>query len=160
MQGCLSCQTPNDSERYIFEDDDNKIEVEAIVHFKLLLKTDCYLNLKETFVVLSFRRNLISISVLDKSRYSCLQGNGKFSRFQGFNLISTRFLINNDNLYLLDTIASYNDTFNSISRSTKQKLSENFTFLWHKCLGHISKQRIEKLASDGILHSLDSGSVW
>ena len=27
--------------------------------------------------------------------------------------------------------------------------------LWHKCLGHISKQRIERLMSDEILLSLD-----
>ena len=27
--------------------------------------------------------------------------------------------------------------------------------LWHKCLGHISKQRIQRLMSEGIFSSLD-----
>ena len=54
MQGCLSCQTPSNGERYIFVGDGNKVEVEAIDHFILLLQTGCYLDLKKTFVVLSF----------------------------------------------------------------------------------------------------------
>ena len=41
------------------------MEVEAIGHFILLLNTGIYLDLKETFIVLSFRRNLVSIYVLD-----------------------------------------------------------------------------------------------
>ena len=99
----------------------------------------------------SFRQNLISISVLDKSCYSCLQENEKFSFFQYSNLIGTSSLINNDNLYLLYTITSHNE----ILHSTKRKSSEDSPMLWHKCLGHISKQRIERLVSDGILPSLD-----
>ena len=51
----LSCRTPSDGERYIFVDDGNKVEVEAICHFRLLLKTGCNLDLEETYVVLSFR---------------------------------------------------------------------------------------------------------
>ena len=76
MQGCLSCRTPSDGERHIFVGDGSKVEVEAIGHFRLLLRTGCYLDLKEIFVVLSFRRNLISVSVMDISGYSCLQENG------------------------------------------------------------------------------------
>ena len=41
------------------------MEVEAIGNFILLLNTGIYLDLKETFIVLSFRRNLVSIYVLD-----------------------------------------------------------------------------------------------
>ena len=56
---------------------------------------------------------------------------------------------------MLDTIV-HNETLHSISRGTKQKSSEDFAILWHKHLDHISKQRIEKLVSDGNLPSLDS----
>ncbi|KAA0062162.1 Retrovirus-related Pol polyprotein from transposon TNT 1-94 [Cucumis melo var. makuwa] len=38
---------------------------------------------------------------------------------------------------------------------TKRKLNENSTMLWHKCLDHISKQRIQRLVSDEILDSFD-----
>ena len=58
MQGCLSCRKPNDDERYIFVGDGKKVEVEAIGTFRLLLKSGTYLDLNETYVVPSFRRNL------------------------------------------------------------------------------------------------------
>ena len=75
---------PKDGERYFYVDDSKKVEVEAIGKFRLLLKTGFYLDLNETFIVLSFRRNLISISALDKSSYYCSLGNGKFSLFQNW----------------------------------------------------------------------------
>ena len=81
MQGCLSCRKPNDGERYIFVGDGKKVEVEVIRTFRLLLKSGTYLDLNETFVVPSFRRNLISIFVLDKFGYTCSFGNNKFSFF-------------------------------------------------------------------------------
>ena len=43
-----------------------KVEVKAIRHFRLSLGTRFYLNLKDTFVVLSFRQNLVLVSLLDK----------------------------------------------------------------------------------------------
>ena len=44
MQGCLSCQKPNDGERYIFVGDGKMVEVEAIGIFRLLLKSGIYLD--------------------------------------------------------------------------------------------------------------------
>jgi len=44
----------------------------------LLLNT-YYLDLVKTYVASSVRRNLISISILDKSRYSCPFGNSKLN---------------------------------------------------------------------------------
>ena len=58
--------------------DGKTTKVEAIWTFRLLLKTGVYLDLKETYVVPSFRQNLISISVLDKFGYYCSFGNSKF----------------------------------------------------------------------------------
>nr|CAN66083.1 hypothetical protein VITISV_028833 [Vitis vinifera] len=61
-----------------------------------------------------------------------------------------------DNLYLLETVPSYNETLHVESRGTKRKLNkDNSASLWHKRLGHISKSRVEQLVSDGILDSLD-----
>ena len=57
---------------------------------------------------------------------------------------------------MLDTVASYHETLQLSTRDVKRKLSnENSLSLWHKRLGHISKRRIERLMSDGILDSLD-----
>ena len=98
------------------------------------------MSLEETYVVPSFRRNLVSVSVLDKSGYFCSFGNNKFSLFQDSNLIGTGSLSLNDNLYLLNTIASFNETLHISSRGTKRKLTDrDSATLWHTRLGHISK---------------------
>ena len=62
--------------------DGKKVAVEAIGTFRLQLKNGFYLDLFETFVVPSFRRNLISISNLDKFGFSCSFGNNKVSLYQ------------------------------------------------------------------------------
>ena len=97
-------------------------KVEAIGTFRLLLKTGVYLDLKETYVVPSFRWNFISIFVLDKSGYYCSFGNSKFSLSLNSNVIGIGSLYVHDNLYLLDTIASFNETLYTTIRGTKRKL--------------------------------------
>ena len=118
-KGCLSYRRPSDSERYIYVDDDKSVEVEAIGNFRLLLKTSCYLKLNETYVVPSFRPNLVSICVLDKFGYYCLFGNSKFSLFQDSNRIGIGSLSFDDKLYLFDTVVSFNETLHISSRGTK-----------------------------------------
>ena len=81
IQGFLSCWKPSDGERYIHVSDGKTVKVEAIGNFRLLLKTRFYLDLDETFVISSFRRNLISISTLDKYGFSCSFENEKFCLF-------------------------------------------------------------------------------
>ena len=86
------------------------MKVEAIGTFRLLLKTSIYLDLKETYVVLSFRWNLISISLLEKFGYYCSFGNSKFSLSLNSNVIGIVSLFVHGNLYLLYTVASFNET--------------------------------------------------
>jgi len=56
-----------------------------------------------------------------------------------------------DNLYMLHVVSSYNEILQMSAHGTKQKLNENSTTLWHKCLGHISKHRIQRLVLDDSL---------
>ncbi|RDX78767.1 hypothetical protein CR513_40905, partial [Mucuna pruriens] len=79
MQSCLWSLSPSEDERFIFVGDSNKVE---------------------TFVALSYRRNLISIFSLDKFGFSCSFGNNKVSLFQNSNVVGFGFLV--DNLYMLD----------------------------------------------------------
>ncbi|GAA0166366.1 hypothetical protein LIER_21533 [Lithospermum erythrorhizon] len=147
MQDCLSHQKSIDVERYIYVGDGNSIEVDAIGTFRLLLGTGFYLDLKDTFIVLSFRWNLISVSLLDKSGYCCSFENRKFSLSLNSSIVGTGSLCGLDNLYFLDNVET---------RGTKRKLNkENMASLWHERLGHVSKERIQRLLSDGILDSLD-----
>jgi len=124
MKSCLNYRKPIDSERWIYVGDGKSVEVEAIGHFRLLLCTGFYLDLKDTFVVPSFRRNLISVSYLDKSGYSCSFGNNEFSLSFNSNIIGTGSLLAYDNLYLLDTVTTYNETLYTESHGTKRKIDK------------------------------------
>ena len=46
-------------------------------------------------------------------------------------------------------------TVNTISSTKHFRLNKKSFILWHKCLGHISKQRIERLIKDEIIPYLD-----
>ncbi|KAL6311270.1 hypothetical protein AAG906_016241 [Vitis piasezkii] len=62
-----------------------------------------------------------------------------------------------DKLYKLNIkTTNGNETLHSSNYGIKRKLmNENSSMLWHKRLGHISNQRIQRLVSDGILDPLD-----
>ena len=50
MQGYLSYRAPNNAKISIYVSDGKSMEVEAIGHFRLLLKTEINLDLKEMFI--------------------------------------------------------------------------------------------------------------
>ena len=67
---------------------------------------------------------------------------GNFSFFQYSNMIGIGFLV--DNLYKLDIhVSLINESLHASNFGTKHQLTdENSFMLWHKHLGHISKQSI------------------
>ena len=67
---------PTNGERYIYVGNGNKVAVKTIGLFILQLDSGCTLDLEETFVVLSFKWNLIFVSCLDKCGYNCSFRNG------------------------------------------------------------------------------------
>ena len=155
MQACHSSRLPIDGERYIYTGNGKKAQVQAIGTFQLMLDSSFILILENTFIVPSFRRNLISVSCLDKSGYLCSFGNETFSLFQNSKVIGTGSLI--DKLYKLNMQSpNTNLIMNATIIGSKRKLNnEKSSMLWHKRMGHISKQRIERLITQGILDSLD-----
>jgi len=122
MKGYLSYRKPIDSKRWIYVGDRKSVKVKAIGHFRLLLCIGFCLDLKDTFVVSSFRRNLVSISYLDKLDYLCSFGNNVFWLSFNSDIVGTGSLLVNDNLYLLDTIVSYNESFNAELCGTKRRI--------------------------------------
>ena len=136
--------------------DDKSVEVEVIGHFRLLLCTGLCLDLKDVFVVLSFRRNLILVSYLDKYGYSCSFGNNQVNLSFNLKVIGTSSLVVYNNLHMLDIVASYHENLNVESCGIKRKLDNAHSrALWHKRLGQISINRVERLMSDGTLGSVD-----
>ena len=123
MQDCLSYCKPIDTKRCIYVGDGQLLEIEAVNHFRLLLRIGYYLDLINTFVVLSFRWNLIFVFVLDKSSYSCSFEDNQFLLSINSNVIGTSLLIYYDNLYSLDTITSYQETLHASSCCTKWKFN-------------------------------------
>ena len=146
---------PTNGERYIYVGNGNKATVKAIGLFRLQLDYGCTLDLEETFVVPLFRQNLISISCLDKYGYFCSFENGMVSLYLNSSVIGTGSL--KDKLYKLNIkVSNGNETLHSSNYSIKRKLTnKNSSMLWHKRLGHISNQRIQRLVSEGILDPLD-----
>ena len=152
-QGCLNLRKPTEAERYIYVGNIGKVEVEGIGKFRLLCRTGFYLYF-DALVVPSFRRNLISISYLDKNGFVCSFSNGNFSLFQNSKQVASGSLSSFDNLYFLDIDTSYQEALHTDTR--KHKLTkENSAALWHKRLGHISMKRIERLVANDILQPLD-----
>lgn len=155
MQGCLSHRKPRDDERYVYWGNGSGIKVEAIRHFRLLLTSGFYLDLHDTFVVPSFKRNLISFYRLDKSGYYGYFGNGNFQLYHASRLIGHGIMSEIDKLYSIN-VASNQETLHVVTRNIKAKLThENSGSLWHRRLGHVSKNRIERLVKTEILDPLD-----
>ena len=106
------------------------MEVEAIGTFRLLLRIGFYLDLIETHIIPSLRHNLVYVPVLDTFGYCCSFRNGKVILYQNSNLVGSGSLLRYDNLYLLDTIASFNESLHVSTVGIKRKLtSENFASL-------------------------------
>jgi len=114
---CLACK-----ERWIYVGDGKSVEVEATRHFRLLLCIGFHLDLKDTFVVPSFRKNLVLVSYLDKLGYLCSFGNNVFMLSFNSNIVRTDSLLPYDNLYLLDIVSSYSESFNVELRGTKRRI--------------------------------------
>jgi hypothetical protein len=68
------------------------------------------LNLYETFIALSFRRNLISIFGSDKNGFSCKFENRNFSLFLKSKLVGFEKMSDFDKLYVLTNVPSYNES--------------------------------------------------
>lgn len=79
MKDCLHYPKPIDVESYVFMGDESKTRVEVVGVFRIQLCTTLYLELEEIFIVLSFRKNLISIFSLNLFGYIGSFGNGNFS---------------------------------------------------------------------------------
>lgn len=81
------------------------------------------MDLNETFIAPLFKHNLISISALNKYGFSYSFGNEKFKLFHDSKLISFGFLSGHDKLYLINTIASFNESLQHSAWDLKKKLT-------------------------------------
>ena len=156
MQGFLTIQTLNPNENFIFIGNRVKAPVEAVENFRLILDTGYCLDLFQTLYVPSCSRNLVSISKLDRNGFFIKFGNGCFSLYKNTSFVGFGILIGE--LYNLKLNNRFAETLLTLHHNvgTKRSLNnENSSFLWHKRLGHISKESLEKLVKNEILPNLD-----
>jgi len=133
-----------------------KALVEAVETYCLKLDTGHRLDLLETLYVPSLSMNLVSLSKLDVTEHSFNFGNGCFNFFKHNHLIGIGILC--DGLYKLKLDNLYAETVLTLHHNvgTKRSLvNEQSAFLWHKRLGHISRERMERLIKNEILTYLD-----
>ena len=105
----------------------------------------------------SIMRNFISVPILDRVGYSFLFGTGKVKVYRDSLFIGIGVLYGSLYILELSVLPSVSATLivNTSSSSKCLRLNEKSSTLWYKGLGHISKQRMERLIKDEILPDLD-----
>ncbi|GJZ27976.1 retrotransposon protein, putative, ty1-copia subclass [Tanacetum coccineum] len=128
--------------------------VEAIGNFDLSLPSGLVIVLNNCHYAPSITRGVISVSRLYED--------GFINRFVNNTIQVSRnnmvyfSAIPRDGIFEIDLSNSYaNESSIYIVSNKKAKLDLDSALLWHCCLRHISKKRIEKLQHDGLLNSTD-----
>ncbi|GJS83629.1 putative RNA-directed DNA polymerase [Tanacetum coccineum] len=159
LQGFLSKRMLQKGERTIRVGDGYERHVEAVGTLKLILKSGFIMYLKDTLYVPSITRNLISVPKLLLHDYEFMFGYYGLKVYFNSRLVGTGSLDNN--LIKLQLDSNFEKSLlsmdvNVISNGKRKHLDEESSSrLWHKRLGHISKDRMQRLIKEGILHHLD-----
>jgi hypothetical protein len=156
MQGFLIIQTLNPNENFIVMRNGVKVQVVAIRTFRLFLETRCYLDLFQTLYIPSISCNLVFLSELDLDGYYFTFRNKKFNLFKNTIFIGSGNLC--DGLYKLNLNSHLAESLLTLHHNVGYKrslINENSSILWHRRLGHISKEILERLVKDEILPNLD-----
>ena len=93
---------------------------------------------------------------LDLDGYFINFGNKSFSLFKNTSFVGFGILC--DRLYKFKLNDQFAETLLTLHHNVGTKhnlINENSSNLWHKRLGHISRERLERLVKDGILPNLD-----
>ena len=154
IQGFINRRKPNQDESRLTVGNNEKDDVVFVGDVILILDFGFRLMLKDTFYVPSFRRNLVSVSCLDKYDYSFEIKSNVISLFLNSNKVGCYYMSNG--LYRL--CLSPNDIYVAYTAEkvvSKRPLPKEQSYaLWHKRLGHISKDRVERLIKTNILPAL------
>ena len=86
-----------------------------------------------------YARNLNFVAKLDKLRVNFRIGNGSFSLHKNLYYYGFGTLI--DYLYHFNLDVKFVESLFHVEHSNHIVCKENFAFLWHQRLGHISKER-------------------
>ncbi|RVW16023.1 Retrovirus-related Pol polyprotein from transposon TNT 1-94 [Vitis vinifera] len=156
LQEMTKKRRPSKHEEFVYMGNGSKVKVEFFGMIKLRLATESFLLLHDVAYIPSLRRNLIFVFVLDRHSYSFHFGGGKVDIFSNSVLIGNGVLFGN--LYSLSLHHGPlcdSSSVNSVVGCKRVRMNLSPSMLWHKRLGHISRQRLERLVRDGVLFDLD-----
>ena len=112
------------------------------------------LSLEECYYVPTIRRNIISISCLDKKGFEFIIKNNKCNFY--LDNIFYGYAPCISGLYVLDTEETNEMPIYNFDTKSSKSNDLNSTYLWHYRLGHINEKRISKLHQNGLLNSFDT----
>ena len=156
LQGFKETRSLSDESLSLRMGDGSLVLAEAVGDVHLYFDSFRFLVLRDCFYVPRLKRNLISVACLFKDSYSVSFSNKVVIR-KNKSFICSGWMQNN--LYFIkpkmDTLLNTEITENSKRLKTSHS---NKTYLWHLRLGHISLDRIRRLARDGPLdlHEVES----
>ncbi|GKB81448.1 retrotransposon protein, putative, ty1-copia subclass, partial [Tanacetum coccineum] len=132
--------------------------VEAIRSFDLILPSSLIIVLDNCHFTPTVTRGVVSISRLVE--------NGYIHTFTNYDISVSKdnvFYFNailHDGIYEIDMHNLYPNVSSTFYVSNKSvKYSLDFSYIWHYCIGHINKKRIDKLLCYGILQSTHDESL-
>ena len=120
-------------EEFVYMDDGSKVKVDFFGMIKLRLATESFLLLHDVAYIPSLRRNLISVSVLDRQGYFFHFGGGKVDIFSNLVLIGNGVLFGN--LYSLSLHHGPlcdSSSINSVVGCKRARMNLSSSMLWHK----------------------------
>jgi hypothetical protein len=154
LHGFKSKRRPYDGEVAVYMGNGEKALVEFIGVVNLPLAFGGVLVLDDVVYVPSLRCSLISVSKLDSSGFGFHFGNKRFVLYFGSREIASGALC--DGLYKLDLDPNYPSSHNVFATIGSKRVNDEFSsMLWHRRLGHISRERMERLTRNGILDSFN-----
>jgi hypothetical protein len=143
-------------ERTLQVADGREVKVEAVGTLPLLLHGGFTLNLNNVLYVPSLRRNLISVASLEDDGYECLFENNKCAIKFNNDIIGLApwrgmlYMLSLNNFSVMNVCDVTNKRRRILTSDNETSLK-----LWHCCLGHISRGRMERLIKEEILAPLD-----
>lgn len=154
LQGFKTKRKPSEVEVNLFVGNGNRVNVQFIGLVELRLESGFILQLRDTLYVPSMRRNLISVSKLDDCGFSFSFNKGLC--LLSYNSKSVGKAHKHDGLYNLELDSNIYNSLHVQNIGYKRPLLKDTSLsLWHGRLGHISKDRINRLIKDELLPPLD-----
>ena len=163
LQGFIKRRIPRSDEVNLRVGNGMRVGVKAIGTLKLDLGHENYFILDNVYYVPSIRRNLVSVSQLIKAGCRLLMDNNgilisRDSKQIGSGVISNGYLqlncsMSQREISLVEQVNT--NSTNAITGVKRTKQNEKSAYLWHRRLGHVSKERLKILVKNNILNELD-----